>query len=70
MKKKKCVICAGVIAGRGALGMGHNSLPVSEGVCCDLCNETVVIRSRMLIAMLIQQRIEKATQHKHPGERV
>lgn len=40
---KKCCIC-----GKEIEGEGNNPEPVkSEGVCCDECNENVVISARL-----------------------
>lgn len=40
---KKCCICGGTF-----LGYGNNPSPVkNEGVCCDYCNMTVVIPTRI-----------------------
>ena len=40
--KMKCVICNGRI-----FGFGHNAEPVASGVCCDICNDTKVIPTRI-----------------------
>lgn len=39
---KKCVICGAEIE-----GYGNNAEPVKHGVCCDECNQTVVIPARL-----------------------
>ena len=38
----KCCIC-----GKIEKGYGNNAQPIKEGVCCDLCNSTVVIPARL-----------------------
>lgn len=37
-----CVIC-----GDEYSGYGHNPRPVADGRCCDVCNDTVVIPTRI-----------------------
>lgn len=44
---KKCCLC-----GEPIQGYGNNPLPLMDGVCCDDCNTTKVIPSR--ISMLIK----------------
>ena len=44
---KKCCLC-----GQSIKGYGNNPLPLMEGFCCDDCNTTKVIPSR--ISMLIK----------------
>lgn len=47
--KFKCCIC-----GKKLTGFGNNPWPVVKGgcaVCCDMCNETVVIPQRLLRIM-------------------
>tara|TARA_B100001094_G_C17639491_1_gene534355 strand:+ start:47 stop:244 length:198 start_codon:yes stop_codon:yes gene_type:complete len=39
---ENCSIC-----GDDVLGYGHNPAPVAEGRCCDVCNTTVVIPTRI-----------------------
>lgn len=39
---KICVLCGGKYE-----GFGHNPRPLSEGRCCDDCNETRVIPERL-----------------------
>ena len=36
-----CSIC-----GKSFDGYGHNAQPISEGICCDICNFTIVIPKR------------------------
>jgi hypothetical protein len=44
----KCCICKGEIAVHGTWAEGHNAEPVVEdGRCCDSCNDTVVIPTRL-----------------------
>ena len=38
----KCVICNGRV-----FGFGHNAEPVMIGICCDICNDTKVIPTRI-----------------------
>lgn len=38
----KCVICNGRV-----FGFGHNAEPVMIGICCDICNDTRVIPTRI-----------------------
>lgn len=35
----------------GANAYGHNAAPVNNGRCCDVCNDTVVIPTRIKILM-------------------
>jgi len=39
--KKRCVIC-----GREFTGWGNNAEPVKKGLCCDTCNDNIVIPAR------------------------
>lgn len=39
----KCSIC-----GEEFDGFGNNAQPVKDGLCCDFCNEKVVIPTRIL----------------------
>ena len=44
----QCSICLREIdGGTGPWGADHNASPVTEGRCCRICNETVVIPIRM-----------------------
>tara|TARA_A100001391_G_C4878704_1_gene227490 strand:- start:346 stop:558 length:213 start_codon:yes stop_codon:yes gene_type:complete len=56
ISQNKCVICRGQIEVKthvrnGRLEIywdkGNNAQPVSEGQCCDVCNESVVLPARM-----------------------
>jgi len=38
----KCVICNGRV-----FGFGHNAEPVMIGICCEICNDTKVIPTRI-----------------------
>ena len=38
----KCVICS-----RGLNGQGNNAWPVENGLCCNVCNDVVVIPERI-----------------------
>ena len=42
-KPVKCCLC-----GKEITGYGHNAQPVKCGVCCDSCNENIVIPNRVL----------------------
>ena len=42
MDTKTCVICK-----RDFAGWGNNAEPVADGVCCDECNNSVVISARL-----------------------
>lgn len=42
MEKKTCVIC-----GKEFEGYGNNAQPVKDGMCCDECNQKVVIPARL-----------------------
>lgn len=42
MSKQVCVIC-----NKEFEGWGNNAEPVKEGVCCDECNNSVVISARI-----------------------
>ena len=39
----KCVICEKTIEDK----YGHNAEPVKKGLCCDKCNYTIVVPTRM-----------------------
>ena len=50
----KCSICNGRIeplidptTGKVAWDQGHNAEPVAEGRCCDQCNSTIVLATRL-----------------------
>ena len=45
----KCSICFKVIGvdSNGWAG-GHNAQPVNNGTCCESCNNTVVIKARLM----------------------
>lgn len=38
----KCCIC-----GKEIMGYGNSALPLVEGICCDHCNNAIVILARM-----------------------
>jgi len=38
----KCKIC-----NKAIFGHGHNAQPIANGRCCDVCNDTEVIPSRL-----------------------
>lgn len=42
IKTKECSIC-----GKQFMEYGNNARPVNDGICCDECNYTVVIPTRM-----------------------
>lgn len=42
METKKCSIC-----GKDFKEYGNNAQPVNNGICCDYCNENVVIPTRI-----------------------
>lgn len=44
MNKEKCVICKKPIT-----GYGNNAEPVKSGRCCDICNQLVVIPTRLML---------------------
>lgn len=47
-KKTKCCIC-----GKEITGYGNDPYPVKEeGLCCDLCNWTVVLKERKRLSDL------------------
>ncbi|QDP66243.1 MAG: hypothetical protein Unbinned805contig1001_14 [Prokaryotic dsDNA virus sp.] len=55
--RTKCVICGDTI-----IGYGHNPEPVkSEGICCDKCNNDVVLRFRLFNLGLSYTGIRSAT---------
>ena len=39
----KCSICTNKIYTK----YGHNAQPVNNGTCCDMCNQTIVIPTRI-----------------------
>lgn len=42
MKEKVCCIC-----NKKFKGYGNNAMPYKEGVCCDRCNDEIVIPYRI-----------------------
>ena len=42
-----CVLCSNYIP-----GYGNNAQPVAEGICCDSCNLSVVLKQRLRHAPL------------------
>jgi hypothetical protein len=44
----KCIICKNTIKPdfNGWAG-GHNAEPIKEGKCCGICNDTIVIPTRL-----------------------
>ena len=42
MKNTKCIICGSKIQ-----GFGHNAEPVKKGRCCGMCNDLIVIPTRI-----------------------
>lgn len=52
----KCSICGDKIAPKlGGWMEGNNAAPVNNGRCCDLCNDMVVIPTRMRRMGLLKQ---------------
>ena len=47
---KRCVICKGVIEVEAISGWadGYNAEPVADGRCCKICDNSVVLRARLL----------------------
>lgn len=45
----KCIICE-----KEFEGYGNNALPVKEGLCCDRCNHTIVIPTRIHVSSRIK----------------
>ena len=41
----KCIIC-----GKEIKGVGNNAQPLADGVCCNKCNERVLIMRMMMVA--------------------
>jgi hypothetical protein len=52
-----CVIC-----GYEILGFGNNALPVKDGQCCGMCNDTVVIPKRLANVFEMQTKENKNDQ--------
>ncbi len=46
--ERVCSICEGSIEPHGTWLDGHNAQPINNGRCCDTCNSTVVIPTRLL----------------------
>ena len=46
-KLKPCSICGKTILPIGNWLLGHNAAPVNNGRCCNVCNDTVVIPTRI-----------------------
>ena len=55
----KCSIC-GLVIGKfgGSRGFGHNAQPINDGICCDDCNNLVVIERA--IAMIKELKNDNA----------
>lgn len=45
----KCSICQKDIENKNGWDKGHNAEPVNSGRCCDICNATVVIPTRITL---------------------
>jgi hypothetical protein len=43
----KCIICKGEIEQKEHWAEGNNAEPIAKGRCCDACNMTVVIPTRL-----------------------
>lgn len=43
----KCCLCSGEIEKRMDWEKGNNALPIEDGRCCDVCNETKVLPERI-----------------------
>ena len=48
--KMKCKICNTTI-----FGHGHNAQPVTNGRCCDVCNDTKVLPARMKLMLGVRK---------------
>lgn len=46
-----CSICKKEIENRNGWAGGHNAEPVNNGRCCDVCNATVVIPTRIKLML-------------------
>jgi hypothetical protein len=59
----KCSICGEKIPPQLPSGWrgGHNAEPVKSGRCCDLCNDMIVIPTRMARMGLLRSRGEDNT---------
>lgn len=44
--RRRCVICGDVIKDKH----GHDAHPIAAGRCCDVCNYTVVVPSRIALS--------------------
>lgn len=49
--KNICSICGGRY-----VGVGHNAMPINEGLCCDHCERFVVVPARVRSIMQREQR--------------
>jgi hypothetical protein len=47
----KCSICGNEIENKNGWDKGNNAEPVNDGRCCDVCNWTVVIPTRMKLML-------------------
>lgn len=54
---QKCSIC-----GKNYKGYGNNAQPINDGECCDKCNFTVVVPTRLVIAFGTRKPTKKETQ--------
>jgi hypothetical protein len=45
--KPKCSICNGPIEPKGTWLLGNSAEPINDGRCCDLCDQTIVIPTRI-----------------------
>lgn len=55
-KLRPCSICGKPILPIGTWLLGHNAAPVNSGRCCNVCNDTVVIPTR--IASLYRKEVK------------
>lgn len=49
---KVCSIC-----GREYIGWGNNAQPVNDGRCCDSCNNTYVIPTRLGMKVVLPKKV-------------
>lgn len=46
-RPRRCVICGAAIKTE----YGHNAQPIAAGMCCDVCNYSVVVPARIAAAL-------------------
>ena len=63
----KCSICKekisadisnGIFYSNGKWDDGHNAQPITDGRCCDVCNDTIVVPARLMQFFLAKEAVD------------